>query len=93
MSDFDGQEYIRKNYPETEHDRYAGPTRAWKCDNCGRIVERWRGMDDVQCECGAWYNSFGQRLRDDWMDNPSNWTYDYGDMEGFEISQLRKEHP
>lgn len=42
-----------------------GPTRTWKCSTCNRTVERWPGEDDVQCECGALYNCFGQRLRDD----------------------------
>lgn len=73
-----------------ENDR---PTRIWLCDNCGRTIERWRGMDDILCECGTWYNSLGQRLRDDWMSNPSNYNSSIGDMEGFEISQLRKEYP
>lgn len=67
------------------------PTRTWKC-HCKRTVERYRGQDDVQCTCGQWYNSFGQRLRDDWMGNPSNYDDEIGDLEGFEIQQLRAEH-
>jgi hypothetical protein len=44
---------------------------------------------DMTCECGAGYNCFGQRLRDDWRGNPSNYNDEIGDMEGFEIQQLR----
>lgn len=67
------------------------PTRTWQCEQCKRTVERYRGMDDVSCECGAQYNSFGQRLADDWRDNPSNYDDDIGDLEGFEIASLRRE--
>jgi hypothetical protein len=69
------------------------PTRSWNCDACGRLIQRYRGDDDLRCECGAWYNSFGQRLRDDWMGNESNWDDDVSDLEGFERQQLRKELP
>jgi hypothetical protein len=64
--------------------------KSWPCDNCKRTVTN-RGGRDESCECGAQYNSFGQRLRDDWRDNPSNYDENIGDLEGFEISQLRKE--
>jgi hypothetical protein len=47
---------------------------------------------DTQCECGQWYNSFGQRLRDNWMDNRSNWDDDCGDLEGYEMAELRREY-
>lgn len=66
------------------------PTRTWEC-NCGRTIERYRGQDDILCECGQWFNSFGQRLRDDWKGNPSNYNDDIGDMEGFEIQYLRED--
>lgn len=81
------QAYLDKEYPEG-HEQI---TRVFRCDNCSRIVERWRGQDDLQCECGAWYNTFGQRLRDDWQGNPSNYDEDISDMDGFEIQQLSKE--
>lgn len=69
-----------------------GPTRTWECGDCGATVERWRGQGDVDCgECGALYNSFGQRLRDDWWGNPSWADDDVDDMEGFERQQLRAE--
>lgn len=56
----------------------------WTCD-CGDTVERYRGQSDVSCsECGAWYNASGQRLRDDWMGNASNWDDNVSDMDGFE---------
>lgn len=67
------------------------PTRTWPCQNCGRTVERYRGQNDVQCECGAWYNCFGQRLRDNWMNNPSNWDENIGDMEGYEMELIDRD--
>lgn len=81
------EEYLNSEYPEGNHQI----TRVFRCDKCNRIIERWRGEDDLQCACGAWYNTFGQRLRDDWQGNPSNYDSDIGDMEGFEIQQLRQE--
>jgi hypothetical protein len=66
-------------------------TNSWECQDCHNMVFRHKGESDVTCECGAEYNASGQRLRDDWRDNPS-WRYDdIDDMEGFEIQQLRKE--
>lgn len=68
--------------PEDELEK---PTRTWVCE-CGATVERYRGMGDIQCEpCGRWYNPFGQRLRDDWRGNPSNYDDEIGDLEGYEI--------
>lgn len=67
------------------------PTNTWECKRCNRTIERYRGMNDIQCQCGAWYNSFGQQLRDDWQGNPSNYDEDIGDLEGFEMQQLQKE--
>lgn len=61
------------------------PTNAWECDDCGETCERFRGGSDVQCGCGAWYNASGQRLRDDWMGNPSTWDEDVSDLDGFEM--------
>lgn len=56
----------------------------WACD-CGEEVYRYRGESDVSCgECGAWYNASGQRLRDDWRGNPSNYDDEIGDLEGYE---------
>jgi hypothetical protein len=67
------------------------PTRTWPCRNCNRTVERYRGQYDVQCNCGTWYNSFGQMLRNDWQMNPSNYDSDISDLDGYEISQLARE--
>jgi hypothetical protein len=61
------------------------PTWTKKCDRCGTEIDRWYGMSTVSCGCGAEYNAFGQRLRDDWAGNPSNWDDEIGDMEGYEI--------
>ena len=64
--------------------------RSWACRQCGKTVTASRGRD-AECTCGAQYNAFGQRLRDDWRSNPSLYDDEIGDLEGFEISQLRKE--
>lgn len=65
--------------------RYSAPTNAWKCE-CGEVVERFRGMSDVCCQnCGREYNASGQRLRDDWRGNRSNWDDDVSDMDGYEM--------
>lgn len=64
------------------------PVATWVCGECGRAVERYRGQGDVTCECGAEYNAFGQRLRDDWRANPSTWDDEVDDLEGFEVSQV-----
>ncbi len=71
-----------------EPDYREGP-----CDQCGATVGRWRGESDVECDrCGAQYNCSGQRLRDNWRDNPSNYDDDISDLEGFEMAALRSEY-
>ena len=69
----------------------ALPTWEKACE-CGTLVQRFRGEGDVRCHnCGAWYNAAGQRLRDDWMENPA-WKYDdMDDMTGLEVQMLREE--
>ncbi len=71
------------------------PNLDWEgeCDRCGKTVSRFRGEGDVDCECGAMFNCFGQRLRDDLRSrpNPSEWDDDIGDMEGYEMAMLRGE--
>jgi hypothetical protein len=79
-----------KNYERiTEVDAETGESvnryTRWDCERCGKEVRRYRGQSDVQCECGTWYNASGQRLRDDWRGNPSNWEDDISDLDGFEI--------
>ncbi|WKW87309.1 hypothetical protein SEA_CHARGERPOWER_94 [Mycobacterium phage Chargerpower] len=68
-----------------------GGYSAWDCTatahrkECGGEVRRYRGSRDVSCpDCGAWYNASGQRLRDDWQGNLSNYDDEVGDLEGFE---------
>lgn len=61
------------------------PTNTWECGQCHETVERYRGQSDVRCPCGAEYNAGGQRLRDDWRGNRSNWDSDVSDMDGFEM--------
>lgn len=64
------------------------------CDRCGQVVYRFRGQGDLQCSCGAFYNCFGQRLRDDLRSRPneSEINEDIGDLEGFEQALLRADN-
>ena len=62
----------------------------WDCEKCGKEVRRYRGSYDASCSCGAQYNASGQRLRDDWRDNPSWDDENIGDLEGDEIAALRR---
>lgn len=62
--------------------------RSWECTRCEAVVVSYGGRD-VTCDCGAEYNGFGQRLRDDWRDNPSLYDDNIGDMEGYEVALLR----
>jgi hypothetical protein len=87
-----------KNYREVEPeiDPEGWITRsgysAWDCENCGGEVTRCRGEGDVSCpDCDAQYNAFGQRLRDDWRDNMSNYDDEIGDMEGYEDAMAARE--
>lgn len=63
------------------------------CDRCGKLLYRFRGQGDIDCSCGAIYNCFGQRLRDDLRTrrNPSEYDDDIGDLEGDELSYLGSE--
>lgn len=67
------------------------PTWSKPCERCGETVERYRGEGDVSCVCGAQYNAGGQRLRDNWQDNPAWSDDDMDDMEGFERECLSRE--
>lgn len=76
---------------ETTYDPETGET-TWPCEQCGATVARYRGQGDVDCpRCGACYNAFGQRLRDDWRGNPSAWDDEIGDLDGFEIQHAGDE--
>lgn len=79
--------------PQELATQLSRPTRWWHCSRCDAHLERYRGTGDTSCACGAQYNAFGQRLRDDWAENPSNTDDDISDLEGFEIAQLRNEGP
>lgn len=75
-------------YPQPTAARTAAPTeRSWPCKVCGKTVVSDGGYDTECQQCGTPYNAWGQRLRDDWASNPSNWDDEIGDMEGFEMSQ------
>jgi hypothetical protein len=59
-----------------------------RCDKCNHDVTTYKGEGDFSCACGAIFNAFGQRLRDDLYTrvNPSAYDDDIGDMEGNEMS-------
>lgn len=84
---------LRRIEETTDRDGFIVPGyTAWDCEKCGREVRRYRGQSDVDCiNCGACYNAGGQRLRDDWRDNPSNYDDEISDLDGYEIASLRKE--
>lgn len=74
---------------EQQPDQDDSANKQGNCDQCGAIVYRHRGQDDISCDnCGAIYNCFGQRLRDDLYTrvNPSSYYENIGDMEGDEMS-------
>lgn len=74
-----------------ESTRHGDGSTSWDCERCGREVRRYRGEYDAACECGAQYNASGQRLRDNWRDNPAWRDDDIDDMTGYEVEQLSKE--
>lgn len=50
-------------------------------------MARYRGEGDQSCpSCNQWFNAGGQRLRSDWMNNPSMYDDKIGDLEGFELA-------
>lgn len=62
-------------------------TKTWTC-SCGHEMARYRGQGDQDCpNCGQWFNAGGQRLRSDWMDNPSTYESDIDDLEGYEMAR------
>lgn len=68
------------------------PTLIIECE-CGTKVERYRGESEVVCPtCDAEYNASGQRLREDWRGNPSNYDDEIGDMEGYEIQHANDDY-
>ncbi|MEB3023052.1 MULTISPECIES: hypothetical protein [Mycolicibacter] len=66
---------------------YGRRVKAWDCSGCGTEIQHYPGEREVSCpNCSAQYNPFGQRLRDDWDSNRSNYDDEVGDMEGYEDS-------
>lgn len=64
------------------------------CDRCDTLVEWFGYGSEMECfACGAFYNVFGQRLRDDLHSRPnaSAWNDDIDDMTGDELSLLATE--
>lgn len=64
-----------------------------KCDQCSRELTHYRGEGDFDCRCGAIYNAFGQRLRDDLYSRPNYSELDEAldDLEGYEQAMIRAE--
>lgn len=63
------------------------------CERCNAPISRFRGQNDIECHgCGANYNCFGQRLRDDLHTriNPSEYDDEIGDLEGDEMSYMMR---
>lgn len=75
----------------TGHLRQYLATNRFPCASCGAELVRFRGDREVRCSCGTEHNSAGQRLRDDWRGNPSNYDDEIGDLEGFEIQHAGDE--
>ena len=73
---------LKPNHDRTE---YTGT-----CDKCNQPVVTHRGKGDFTHDCGAIYNAFGQRLRDDLYSRPnrSEWDEDCGDLEGMYEADL-----
>jgi len=68
--------------------RHDDGSSSWPCQDCKSTVWRFPGTGSASCgKCGAQYSIFGQRYRDNWRDNPSNYDSEIGDMEGYEMSQ------
>lgn len=69
--------------PNSDRSEYTGT-----CDKCNRVAYTYRGQGDFTHECGAIYNAFGQRLRDDLYTRPnrSEWDEDCDDMTGYELA-------
>lgn len=66
--------------------RFPDGHSEWPCVRCHATVTRYRGEGDVDCpRCDTPYNAAGQRLRDDWRANPSNWDDNISDLDGFEM--------
>ena len=95
MSEMIHEEYGRQRLDDQHFEPpYTGvyeleltPTPTWRkrCEKCEHFIERWRGDTHVGCGvCGAQYNASGQRLRDDWAGNRSNFDDEVSDMDGYE---------
>jgi hypothetical protein len=74
--------------PGVERNGAAEKPRTFTCERCKRELL----LRTTKCSgCGACYNSWGQRLRDDWQGNPSLYDDGIGDMEGFELQHADDE--
>ena len=83
LFDYDDEEF---------DDNEPRPTNWWHCQVCDTHIDRYRGEGDQTCPgCGAQYNVSGQRLRDNWRENPSVYDEDIDDLTGFELSQIAHE--
>ena len=81
-----GRQRLDDQHFEPPYEEIPEPVPTWvkECESCGYDIERYRGQSGVTCGCGAQYNAAGQRLRDDWQGNRSNFDEDVSDMDGYE---------
>lgn len=58
------------------------------CEKCLKPATTYSLVGDFTHSCGAIYNAFGQRLRDDLHTRPnrSEWDDDCDDMTGYELA-------
>lgn len=72
-----------KLIPNADRTVYTG-----QCDKCAKPAVTHRGVGDFTHHCGAIYNAFGQRLRDDLHSRPnrSEWDEECDDMTGYELA-------
>ena len=72
------------SYLDRDDDDYP----SMRCERCREPLGTGGPGADVCCDCGAIYNAFGQRLRDDLYTrpNPSDHDDDIDDMTGYEIA-------
>ena len=83
---------LEKIPPEQRIGNHDLPTAWWHCGRCGRHIERYWGQGDGVCLCGAQYNGWGQRLRDDWSPPPLGFEeLELPDLEEYELVQLLRE--
>lgn len=83
-----GAKVIQSSYMVENDDGTVGrePT-IMECEVCMKRLHNYCPGADIRCDCGALYNAFGQRLRDDApICGPNGFgpdVPDYGDIEHY----------